>query len=742
MKSLENKNNNQVNELNNISIKLGCHVPEDKLDKNNLNAYNKLNYTSLSNKDCLLNTKDVNFNIIDEDARVEVKYPSKYPFCCIGLVVGKYITMDSSNRPILQTVEGTGTLISSKHVLTSAKNVYNKTTKSEYSNLEFLTNLDKPIFLSESQVVKVHYPEEYLNNDDEDYAVLELADSLGDEFGYLGIVANYSINSNESYYLYGFPIDKCLKNEYSLWGMLAKNSSGIKVVQNSRKLIYNAFDTEIGQSGSSIWLKESDGKCFIFGIHCSGSLLKKQSSGLYISISRLENIMNWINCKMAEKIDIPNQQNIQTTPPQIIPQVSNINIINERKINEKYKNYPSLSIPDEDKGISNIKQLKHFNFKSLLKLNLSNNKLPDIEIKYLTEIVLPSLAELNLGDNLIGTVGIHYLSKCNFPNLRILNLKNNEIGDSGMYGIRNLSTCNFPLLTILNLTGNSKKQDLRLTYFDEFKFNSLTDLYLAENKISDQGMLVLAKCSFPKLNVLDLNNNDIGFLGIKYLSESQSPFSSLNYLDLRNNKLLNEGIKFLADCKYNNLKKLDVRQNKLKSYSIKYLKECKFNITLEELNLGYNELGVLGIKNLSECNFPSLIKLNLSYNGVGDAGLDYFIKCKFYRLKELNLLGNKIGKEGMYYLSQCSYIGDLSILNLRTNSICDEGVKYLSDLVLPSLSSLNISNNSITDLGVKNLSECNFPSLSKLILKENNINEVINKDELKLKFKNLIDVLL
>lgn len=134
------------------SIKrLECQVPKNRIDNQNINTYKFKNGLDLNTEKLEDNSIPNNEILIKDlpDRRAEVLDSSKYPYCCIGLVTGKYLDQVASKHisgQKIKIVEGTGALISPKHVLTCAHNVYNSEIKYEYFDLVFHIELDKPYF--------------------------------------------------------------------------------------------------------------------------------------------------------------------------------------------------------------------------------------------------------------------------------------------------------------------------------------------------------------------------------------------------------------------------------------------------------------------------------------------------------------------------------------------------------------------------------------------------------------------
>ena len=419
----------------------------------------------------------------NKDRREEVKDIKKFPFSTIGIVNFK-----DSNGLVKY---GTGTLISSNLILTCAHNVYDKDKGVHYKNHEFTIGLQNGSFYGYSKVLEsgIFFPPEYIGYDSEDYAVLVLEENLGAQFGFMGFAPNYDLQDNDTYYLYGYPADKKKKfGSFNLWGMkVTKHKYNIFV--NKNELEYNAFDTYGGQSGSGLWIKEKDGKAFVFGIHTCGN--NKYNSGVYLNKKRYQKIIQWIF-----------NSNINTS---IVKQPTELNLWS-KKIGE-----------------IGAKYLKECKFEQLNKLNLWGNNIGSLGVNYIKECKFEQLTHIDLSGNNIQDEGVNYLKNCYFYQLISLDLRNNNIT---CLGIKYLSCCDFKQLLELNLAIN-KIGNYGIYHLKNSKFNHLNYLDLNNNIIGDLGVKYLKDCKFKQLITLDLRNNNIGPKGAKYSNE-------LNFKQLEN----------------------------------------------------------------------------------------------------------------------------------------------------------------------------------------------------------------
>ena len=156
-------------------------------------------------------------------------------------------------------------------------------------------------------------------------------------------------------------------------------------------------------------------------------------------------------------------------------------------------------------------------FKNLIWLNLSNNKIENLEfitasLKNLKILSLEdnNLKNLNLGKELSNVKDLEYLfigsnsiENINFSSKDLLYLTHLSLFNNKINNLSSLKNCSFPNLEILNLSFN-KITDISYLCKADFKF--LKELYLNNNKISNINDLQNA---FPFLEILNLKNNSI-----------------------------------------------------------------------------------------------------------------------------------------------------------------------------------------------------------------------------------------
>ena len=128
-------------------------------------------------------------------------------------------------------------------------------------------------------------------------------------------------------------------------------------------------------------------------------------------------------------------------------------------------------------------------------------------------------------------------------------------------------------------------------------------------------------------------------------------------------------------------------------------------VNLSDNNIGWSVC--VEIKKLFDNRNCQLRGLNLRYNSIDDEGVEQLSTAlQNSQLSSLHLGRNNITDEGVKQLSSALESSQLSSLNLEFNGITDKGVKQLSNVLENSqLSSLDLGQNNITDEGVKQLSK-------------------------------------
>jgi Ran GTPase-activating protein (RanGAP) involved in mRNA processing and transport len=244
-----------------------------------------------------------------------------------------------------------------------------------------------------------------------------------------------------------------------------------------------------------------------------------------------------------------------------------------------------------------------------------------------------------------------------------------------------LSKCKLNKLNLYN--NNLGNEEIESISEILMKNGQCSVLHLAHNKITEIGLKSLLKLSNNKnINIgqsIDLNlcNNNIGS---KYEYENERVknielFSTLSNLNLCYNKINDIDIdKILFNNK--DLKSLDLSQNRITTFNFN---TNNTTFILENLNLSYNHITILGAKNLSKIleKCTMLKSLNLSYNFIGTEGATNIIE-KCLSLNSIYLASNMIADNGIEKFSQILIQRtSITYLSINGNNI---GIDILNNL--------------------------------------------------------------
>lgn len=208
--------------------------------------------------------------------------------------------------------------------------------------------------------------------------------------------------------------------------------------------------------------------------------------------------------------------------------------------------------------------------------------------KPITSISIKSRKDYNSNFKAIISQNLSIRSKIDSKQGTTLNLMRLTISECELKHV-NKSIFELKTLEYLDMSNN------KLTVFEDFSFENLHELILANNEIKYIGK----KFYLPKLAKLDLSNNSIMSIDYRFCEN----FKHLNTLNLKSNKIIkltpNFGYKLL------NLKYFDVSMNQLNvlPYSLSYLR-------LEMLDLQGNpyDFGSYLVKP-KQHKFPTLVEL-------------------------------------------------------------------------------------------------------------------------------------
>ena len=239
-----------------------------------------------------------------------------------------------------------------------------------------------------------------------------------------------------------------------------------------------------------------------------------------------------------------------------------------------------------------------------------------------------------------------------------------------------------------------------------------------------------------KFNSIDLSGNEFELNHIKIVSLIISSNSqNLERINLHNNLIDDISVKYLfqslENC--NNLKFLDLSMNKISNKGLDYAEDFfSNNKSIIFLNISNNLLGTEGISyflHLIENN-TNLINLDISYNGIEKNGIESL--CDYLKsntnLKHLLIGGNYICDDGLKILINFLINNETKIerLSLENNNITSEVANDISDLISkkPNLISLNLKSNDLEEKGVEIILKNQDFNLTSINISNNNITSI------------------
>lgn len=195
----------------------------------------------------------------------------------------------SSDQRVIGQIDRicSGTLVSSRHIITAAHCVYSVQNGSWIDRNSFsagrLDENDSPYGTVDWK--KVYILEEWINTGETEYdfAIIELKEALGDRIGWKSFGYNNNIEDGTTGRINGYPGDK---PSGTAWKVECPMTF-------YEKEITHRCDTYGGMSGSSIRFTDSDGDDVIYGIHTYGG--SNYNGGSRINPEVFQVLKSWLD---------------------------------------------------------------------------------------------------------------------------------------------------------------------------------------------------------------------------------------------------------------------------------------------------------------------------------------------------------------------------------------------------------------------------------------------------------------
>ncbi|KAA0704455.1 Ribonuclease inhibitor [Triplophysa tibetana] len=353
-------------------------------------------------------------------------------------------------------------------------------------------------------------------------------------------------------------------------------------------------------------------------------------------------------------------------------------------------------------------------------------KSPDAEVAYdyLTKVLGKNpllLTELDLSHNKLGDLNGQQLSALlmdSHSRLEKIKLNDCDPTENNYSALAAVLSCN-TILKELDLN-NSRLLDSGVKQLcEELKKSELQRLKLNNCELTEESCSVLASVlgsDSSGLRELDLSNNHLQDSGVNLLSAGLQKNSTLEILKLSGCSITEEGYKSLASALESNpshLKELDLTGNDPGESGVKLLTDVP-NCALKTLRLLKSpeaEKACQYVTSVVGTN-PLLVReLNLSKHKLDDTKvmqLAALLEDKHCKLNTLQLNNDDISEVGCAALLSALHLNpsNLKVLDLSGNQLKDTGIKKISTLLKNTqcqLEKLKISHCCITEKGYETL---------------------------------------
>ena len=294
------------------------------------------------------------------------------------------------------------------------------------------------------------------------------------------------------------------------------------------------------------------------------------------------------------------------------------------EFNKKFKtsfNGKEESISLKNKGLkdSDFKLLTRIGFPRLKDLDVSQNKITDIES--LKEMNTSYLKNMNFNDNDIKSIEV--LESLDLKSLQELQLKNNSLTS-----VSTLLRSDLPSLQFIRLEGNDGIDRSMDDFKKVVKKYTKKIIYVVQS-FEDFNKKYDAKIS-EKSKIIDLRDKETGNDVLKDLYLISSNYDSLKKLDISGCKI--DDISLLSRISFKSLETLDLSMNNIKNIDI--FSEVKFN-SLKCLFLNDNKIS--NITPLKALKCKSLTTITIKENNIVPSNKDIQNIVKYFKDKKIHL---------------------------------------------------------------------------------------------------------